>query len=401
MASVDAPNVLILLDMSRADEEQIGGGRHAPSPPPIQTLTHLRTIMKATTQDSSLVCDAQTCRRKLAPPQPMDEESQPVECTSILFRNGTEEYLLFPHEGQGPGKQGVIYEMTTSSQFAECPPASGGDVPTPASSHPPTSKGQPATSTRPPAASSGSSLPHILPPCIGKSTFFGECSMADLFGFEVSPPALCDLNAALAEVAAQRHAKGTATEGKTVSGVSQLLSVEALEIVPEAAEDDVDTPHQNLYRTPIRGLLPLSSNFPAGFDVPDCPNSPTPQWPTPDPFVVAGTHNADSEPSSSADDVFAVGRTSSTTLTILNNTFQKIYNDLSEVSGQVHMPLVQVSQRFTKQFAHSITWHPWNSYQRFWHANKVQELVRVKNVDLVHATPSMSPMQHDDCRLNK
>ena len=225
--------------------------------------------------------------------------------------------------------------------------------------------------------------------------------MAGLFGFKVSLPALCNLNAALTEVAAQRHAKGTATEGKTVSGVSQLLSGEALEIVPEAAEDNVDTPCQNLYCTPTRGLLLLSSNFPAGFDVPDCPNSPTPQRPTPDPFVIAGAHNADSEPSSSADDVFAVGRTLSTMLTILNNTFQKIYNNLSEVLGRVCMPLVQVIQCFTKQFAHSIAWHPWNSYQRFWHANKVQELARVKNVDLVHATPSMSPMQHDDCRLNK
>lgn len=57
--------------------------------------------------------------RSCPPPQPTDEESQPVECASVLFHNGTKEYLLFPHERQGPGKQGVIYEMTTSLQFAE------------------------------------------------------------------------------------------------------------------------------------------------------------------------------------------------------------------------------------------------------------------------------------------
>lgn len=68
VASADAPDALILLDMPRADEEQIGGGCHAPSPPPIQTPTHLCTVVKATMQDSSLVHDAQMRRQKLPPP---------------------------------------------------------------------------------------------------------------------------------------------------------------------------------------------------------------------------------------------------------------------------------------------------------------------------------------------
>lgn len=187
----------------------------------------------------------------------------------------------------------------------------------------------------------------------------------------------------------------------TAPGDPQPLSVGALVTVPEAAEDDVDTPRQNVYRTPTRGPVPLSTDLPMDFDIPDCPNSPSPRRPSPDPFVVAAADDADGEPSSCADNTFAVGRTSSTTSTILDDAFQKMYNDLCEISGQVHMPLAQVIQRFTKQFARSVAWHPWNSYQRFWRAHKAQELARIKDVDVVHATPSMSPMQRIGYRTKR
>lgn len=103
-ASTNTLHALLLPDMPRADKEQIGGGRRAPSPLPVQTPTRLHTVVKATSQDSGLVRDAQMHRQKLDHPQPTDEEPQPVECASVLFGDATEEYLSFSHEGQGPGK---------------------------------------------------------------------------------------------------------------------------------------------------------------------------------------------------------------------------------------------------------------------------------------------------------
>ena len=174
VASADAPDASILLDMPRADEEQIGGGRRAPSPPPVQTPTRLRTIVKATTWDSGLVRDAEMRRWKL----PADEEPQSVECASVLFRDRTE-YLSFPHEGQG--KRRVVYELTISLQFVERLPASKEQ--SARSTRAPASKGdpRPLASKKPPPASNGGSLPQILPPRIGELIFLGECSMADLF----------------------------------------------------------------------------------------------------------------------------------------------------------------------------------------------------------------------------
>ena len=174
VASADAPNALIPLEMPRADEEQIGGGCCAPSPPPVQTPTCLCTIVKATTQDSGLVCDAEMHCRKL----PTDKEPQSVECASVLFCDATE-YLPFPHEGQG--KQRAVYELTISLQFVEHLPASKEQ--SARSTRAPASKGdlRPLASKKPPPASNGGPLPQILPPCIGELIFLGECSMADLF----------------------------------------------------------------------------------------------------------------------------------------------------------------------------------------------------------------------------
>lgn len=48
------------------NEEQIGGGRRAPSPPPVLTPTHFCTSIKVTPHDSGLVHQAQArCGRLL------------------------------------------------------------------------------------------------------------------------------------------------------------------------------------------------------------------------------------------------------------------------------------------------------------------------------------------------
>ena len=47
------------------EKEQIGGGRRAPSPPPVQTPTRLWTTVKATVKDAGLIQGAQARRGQL------------------------------------------------------------------------------------------------------------------------------------------------------------------------------------------------------------------------------------------------------------------------------------------------------------------------------------------------
>ncbi|KAG1882369.1 hypothetical protein F4604DRAFT_1921519 [Suillus subluteus] len=51
-------------------EEQIGGGRRQPTPPPVQTPTRLRGIIKATDRDMGLVKEASACRARLVHQEP-------------------------------------------------------------------------------------------------------------------------------------------------------------------------------------------------------------------------------------------------------------------------------------------------------------------------------------------
>lgn len=85
------------------NEEQISGGRHAPSLPPVLTPTRFRTSIKVTPHDSGLVRQAQARRGRLlnevptsspieedpfiAPPpsRTVDKEPAAVQCASLLF----------------------------------------------------------------------------------------------------------------------------------------------------------------------------------------------------------------------------------------------------------------------------------------------------------------------------
>ena len=49
------PQQLEVAPLSKIGEEQIGGGCHAPSLPPVQMPTRLRTTVKATVKDSGLI----------------------------------------------------------------------------------------------------------------------------------------------------------------------------------------------------------------------------------------------------------------------------------------------------------------------------------------------------------
>lgn len=83
-------------------EEQVGGGRHVPSPLPMLMPTRLRTAVKATARDGGLVRSAQARRSRLlveAPPIPAEDDpfvapsetpttsrQSSVLCASLLFK---------------------------------------------------------------------------------------------------------------------------------------------------------------------------------------------------------------------------------------------------------------------------------------------------------------------------
>ncbi|KAF8834521.1 hypothetical protein BDN67DRAFT_985261 [Paxillus ammoniavirescens] len=134
---VSAPNASSD-DMEDMVKEQVGSGRHPPSPPPFQTPTRLHTTVKATSHNSGIMRDAQVCCERLLAqvvpdiPSIPEQESNPfcsdpiprcasnptsqneVQCASLLFS----------------GPQGADIQNSTSNNegSAETVPAQGPSV---------------------------------------------------------------------------------------------------------------------------------------------------------------------------------------------------------------------------------------------------------------------------------
>ena len=70
----------------------------------------------------------------------------------------------------------------------------------------------------------------------------------------------------------------------------------------------------------------------------------------------------------------------------LDNTFQGIYSELSNLAGHIGLPFQQVLNCFTRQFSCSCAMNYWNTYQKFHVANKDQEITRLGDIDITAVT---------------
>ncbi|KAI6028167.1 hypothetical protein EDC04DRAFT_2605817 [Pisolithus marmoratus] len=62
---------------------------------------------------------------------------------------------------------------------------------------------------------------------------------------------------------------------------------------------------------------------------------------------------------------------------LLEEGFKHINDEFNTLSGCVRMPIQQVIQCFTQQYAHSNSANEWNAYQQYFAAHKAQELQRL------------------------
>ncbi|KAF8452430.1 hypothetical protein L210DRAFT_806099, partial [Boletus edulis BED1] len=67
---------------------------------------------------------------------------------------------------------------------------------------------------------------------------------------------------------------------------------------------------------------------------------------------------------------------------ILDEAFQGIHSDFSQLAARVGLPFHQVVNRFMRQFGRACASNFWNSYQKFHAANKEQEIARIGQVDI-------------------
>ncbi|KIK16805.1 hypothetical protein PISMIDRAFT_15592 [Pisolithus microcarpus 441] len=73
---------------------------------------------------------------------------------------------------------------------------------------------------------------------------------------------------------------------------------------------------------------------------------------------------------------------------MLEEGFERINDQFNTLSGRVRMPIQQVVQRFTQQYARSNSMNEWNAYQQYFTAHKARELQRLPDGDDIAGTPS-------------
>ena len=74
---------------------------------------------------------------------------------------------------------------------------------------------------------------------------------------------------------------------------------------------------------------------------------------------------------------FVVGRTSEVVLDILDEGFQRLHDEISEISIQSGLPPQQVVDRFIKNYARSNGSNHWNEYQTYFAQHMQCELARL------------------------
>ncbi|KAG6374453.1 hypothetical protein JVT61DRAFT_4495 [Boletus reticuloceps] len=335
-------------------EEQVGGGRRLPSPLPILTPTRLRPTVKVTTRDTGLIRDAATRRGRLldeANPSKADEnanEDDPFIATGSPAPPAWHcASLLFPADQPDVCSLFALPKGTVDAPPALVPETSNGTS-RPVGSHP--SASMSSTTCAPPR-------PDELP--------------ANAVAFTLEPASAGhDDRPKLASVTAPDH------------GSSEEETPRQAKNATNAADERPELSHT----VPVRFETPFyawdGEEVPHEF-IERCETpSPTSQQESEGvlPVLPEATY---SEPSGGN-----LGRPSAAVTEMLESGFASINDQFSQLAGRVGMPFPQVVARFTRRFARLNSTNGWNLYQKYFAANKVQELARLPENKVVEATPS-------------
>ncbi|KAI5981523.1 hypothetical protein EDD15DRAFT_2379435 [Pisolithus albus] len=399
--SIDVPNI------EDTVEEQIGGGRRPPSPPPQLTPTRFRTHIRATVRDSGLVREAQARRERLLNPPQSDGalnnnedifgvKSTPpsapctntdVQCASLLFceAQDTSNNSPFPsHETKSDGvpasKAQIVSQCTIPTRFnvASCTP-----------SYSEKEKGekkmveaQPSKSDstmnnehentaateedgRPPSAGGSRSGPlkNTAPASFSRISFQDK---PDSVHFESALP--------LPDVAPVPQADGS-RESDEDTPRQKDVSSGSLNVWPDGTISFGDSAHAEF-------------DFDADFDRSETPSPSNQRGSVQSGSMLVDEGNTKGQSTAADEPTFVVGRTPASVAALLEEGFDHINDEFNTLSGRVRMPIQQVIQRFTQQYARSNSANEWNTYQQYFAANKARELQRLQGGDDVAGTPS-------------
>ncbi|KAI6006970.1 hypothetical protein EDD15DRAFT_2358040 [Pisolithus albus] len=348
-------------------EEQIGGGRRLPSPPPQLTPTRFRTHVKATMHDSGLVRSAQARRERLldlsqsngAPdddedpfrvkftPPPVPRANTNVQCASLLFggSQGSCNSSPFPMHEINPDVSGTALKVQAPRQC-----------------------------TTPPQLIVESSSS-----CSEKEK--GEKKV-------VEAPRSKSMTTVSSE-----HEKTAVDEAGSLSVHCATVPRPLQPVVPVSQtngshESDEDTPRQKVASDGNLTVWPdgtISFGEPANTDFDLDVNFGRSETPSPSnhgesiqsrPLLVT-EHNAKGWFTATDEPPFVVGRTAASVAAMLEEGFERINDEFNTLSGRVRMPIQQVVQRFTQQYARSNSMNEWNAYQQYFTAHKARELQRL------------------------
>ncbi|KIK12849.1 hypothetical protein PISMIDRAFT_18436, partial [Pisolithus microcarpus 441] len=318
-------------------EEQIGGGRRPPSPPPQLTPTRFRTHVRATERDSGLVHSAQAHRERLLDqsqsngaldddedpfqvgftPPPVPRVNTNVQCASLLFggSQGACNSSPFPmHE--------IKSDVSSAASKVQAPR-------------------QCTTPTQLIVESSTS--------CSEKEK--GEKKV-------VEAPRLKSVT-----TAGNEHEKNAVNEAGSVSVHSEIVPplqpVVPVSQADGSRESDEDTPRQKVASDGSLTVWPdgtISFGEPANTDFDLNVNFGCSETPSPSnhgesiqsgPLLVT-EHNAKGRSTAADEPSFVVGRTAASVAAMLEEGFERINNQFNTLSGRVRMPIQQVVQRFTQ-----------------------------------------------------
>ncbi|KIK23452.1 hypothetical protein PISMIDRAFT_10935 [Pisolithus microcarpus 441] len=369
-------------------EEQIGGGRHLPSPPPqpLQLAQARRKhLLNPSQSDGALNNNEDIFWVKSTPP-PAPHTNTDVQCASLLFwepQDTSNNSPFPPHETKSDGvpasKAQALRQCMTPTQFniASCAPSYSEkekrekkmveaqwskSVSTTNNEHENTA----ATEDKHPPSAGGSCsrpLKNTAP------AFFSWIPLQD------KPDSI--------------HLE---------SG----LPLQHDTPVPQAdgsCESDEDTPHEKDVSSRSLNIWPDSMisfgdsthaefDYDANFERSETP-SPSNQRVSVQPGSMLVTEGNTKGQSTAADEpTFVVGRTPASMATLLEEGFEHINDEFNTLSGRVRMPIQQVIQCFTQQYACSNSANEWNAYQQYFAAHKARELQRLRGGDDLTGMPS-------------
>ncbi|KIK14925.1 hypothetical protein PISMIDRAFT_16909 [Pisolithus microcarpus 441] len=154
--------------------------------------------------------------------------------------------------------------------------------------------------------------------------------------------------------------------------------------VPQAdgsCKSDEDTPRQKDVSSGSLNVWPdgmisfgdsthTEFDYDANFEHSETP-SPSNQRVSVQPGSMLVTEGNTKGQSMAADEpTFVVGRTPASVAALLEEGFKRINDEFNTLSGWVRMPIQQVIQCFTQQYAHSNSANEWNAYQQYFAAHK-------------------------------